>query len=89
MLRRLEKRILVDLPIESARKAMFLHHLPPVISTQPINITTTIDYDSVAKVTMSHDFQLIYKINGHVHNLYLIQTHTYTCIHTTSYKCTR
>ena len=59
MLRRLEKRILVDLPIESARRAMFLHHLPSVISTQPINITTTIDYDSVAKVTMSHDFQLM------------------------------
>lgn len=50
MLRRLEKRILVDLPTEAARKAMFKYHLPPVISSQPLKITSTIDYDEIAKV---------------------------------------
>jgi len=40
MLRRLEKRILVDLPSESARFAMFQHYLPPVISPPPLSITT-------------------------------------------------
>lgn len=32
MLRRLEKRILVDMPCEEARKAMFLHYLPEELS---------------------------------------------------------
>ena len=51
MLRRLEKRILVDLPVPSARRAMIAHHLPPVISTRPISITSSIDYDRVAEVS--------------------------------------
>ncbi len=50
MLRRLEKRILVDLPTEPARRAMFVHHLPPVISSEPFRITSSIDYDAIAKV---------------------------------------
>ena len=50
MLRRLEKRILVDLPSQSARLAMFRHHLPPVISRSAFPITTDIDYENVAMV---------------------------------------
>ena len=50
MLRRLEKRILVDLPSQSARQAMFRHHLPPVISQSAFPITTDIDYENVAMV---------------------------------------
>lgn len=50
MLRRLEKRILVDLPVKSARSAMFAHHLPATISQHPFSITTDIDYDQAAQV---------------------------------------
>ena len=52
MLRRLEKRILVDLPTEPARLAMFQHHLPPVISQPTLSIPTEIDYQAVAKVSV-------------------------------------
>lgn len=50
MLRRLEKRILVDLPTEDARCAMMRHHLPAVVSQPPILLTSDIDYQLVAKV---------------------------------------
>ena len=50
MLRRLEKRILVDLPVKSARSAMFAHHLPQTLSQHPLRITTQIDYDQAAEV---------------------------------------
>lgn len=50
MLRRLEKRILVDLPIEEARCAMVRHYLPPVVSQPPLQITSQVDYQAVAKV---------------------------------------
>ena len=50
MLRRLEKRILVNLPTEEARMAMFSHHLPPVLSREPLHIQTEIDYKRAAQV---------------------------------------
>ena len=50
MLRRLEKRILVDLPTKNARSAMFSHYLPPTISQSPLLITTQIDYARAAEV---------------------------------------
>lgn len=52
MLRRLEKRILVNLPTEVARKQMLRHHLPPLISSESngLDIKTEIDYDLFAKV---------------------------------------
>ena len=53
MLRRLEKRILIDLPTYQARKAMFHYHLPPIIQMQEeegLQLTTEIDYEIVAKV---------------------------------------
>ncbi|XP_032232246.1 katanin p60 ATPase-containing subunit A-like 2 [Nematostella vectensis] len=52
MLRRLEKRILVDLPTLEARKAMLMQNLPPVISASDgkgVEIRTEIDYDMLAK----------------------------------------
>lgn len=52
MLRRLEKRILVDLPSKPARSAMFQHYLPPVISPPPLSITTEIDYQALAEVSV-------------------------------------
>ena len=55
MLRRLEKRILVDLPTHEARKAMFKHHLPPVVVTGKSNgleLMADIDYEHLAQVSI-------------------------------------
>ena len=51
MLRRLEKRILVNLPSEEARKQMLCSHLPPTINSPSngLDIKTEIDYDLFAK----------------------------------------
>ncbi|CAI8010085.1 Katanin p60 ATPase-containing subunit A-like 2 [Geodia barretti] len=64
MLRRLEKRILVDLPVKSARSAMFAHHLPQTLSQHPLRITTQIDYDQAAELTDGYsgsDIRLVCK----------------------------
>lgn len=64
MLRRLEKRILVDLPNSAARCAMFRHHLPPILSRSPLTITTEIDYNSLAEMTEGYsgsDIRLVCK----------------------------
>ena len=59
MLRRLEKRILVDLPSLEAREAMLKQYLPPSIHSGEgsVEIKTEIDYGELAKVTMqpSHE----------------------------------
>lgn len=51
MLRRLEKRILVNLPSEEARKQMLSSHLPQTINSPSngLEIKTEIDYDLFAK----------------------------------------
>ncbi len=52
MLRRLEKRILIDLPSVDALEAMFRHHLPPVIrgsNEGTYEITTQLDYPLLAR----------------------------------------
>ncbi|XP_059165946.1 katanin p60 ATPase-containing subunit A-like 2 isoform X1 [Physella acuta] len=53
MLRRLEKRILVDLPTHEARRAMFKHHLPPVVSSKEggLELLAELDYDLLAGKT--------------------------------------
>ena len=52
MLRRLEKRILVDLPSLEAREAMLKQYLPPVIHSVEgsVEIKSQIDYEQLAKV---------------------------------------
>ncbi|KAK2193721.1 hypothetical protein NP493_7g01027 [Ridgeia piscesae] len=67
MLRRLEKRILVDLPSLDARCAMFKHHLPPTVNTAMQNglqLYSCIDYEYVAKMTEHYsgsDIRLVCK----------------------------
>ena len=52
MLRRLEKRILVDLPNPEAREAMLKQYLPPLIHSVEgsVEIKTEIDYGQLATV---------------------------------------
>ena len=65
MLRRLEKRILVDLPTAEARKQMFKHHLPPLISQEGgVSIECNLNYDRLADITEGYtgsDIQLVCK----------------------------
>ncbi|CAH1253325.1 KATNAL2 [Branchiostoma lanceolatum] len=50
MLRRLEKRILVDLPTKEARHAMVQFHLPRTINQGTgVEITTDLDYEHLAE----------------------------------------
>ena len=56
MLRRLEKRILVDLPTEEARCAMVHHYLPLEVTPPPLRITSDIDYEEIAKVCVRLHF---------------------------------
>ncbi|KAL9986656.1 hypothetical protein ACROYT_G000828 [Oculina patagonica] len=66
MLRRLEKRILVDLPSLEAREAMLKQYLPPVIHSVEgsIEIKSQIDYEELAKRTEGYsgsDIRLLCK----------------------------
>lgn len=66
MLRRLEKRILVDLPTTKARKAMFNLHLPKVVIPKEggLELLTDLDYDLLAKKTEGYsgsDIKLVCK----------------------------
>ncbi|XP_054286858.1 katanin p60 ATPase-containing subunit A-like 2 [Macrosteles quadrilineatus] len=63
MLRRLEKRILVDLPNLAARREMIKHNLPPLVLERP-KLTADLDYDLLAEKTASYsgsDIRLVCK----------------------------
>jgi katanin p60 ATPase-containing subunit A1 len=51
MLRRLEKRILIDMPSLEARAKMFESHLPKSLSDGDVEITCDIDYIALAGIS--------------------------------------
>ncbi|RNA10244.1 katanin p60 ATPase-containing subunit A-like 2 isoform X7 [Brachionus plicatilis] len=65
MLRRLEKRIIVDLPTYEARIKMFTTHLPAtVIKENGLSLTSDLDYSRLAEITDGYsgsDIKLVCK----------------------------
>ncbi|NP_001090643.1 katanin p60 ATPase-containing subunit A-like 2 [Xenopus tropicalis] len=64
MLRRLEKRILVDLPSKEARQAMIQHWLPPVSNSSGVELRTDLDYSTLGAETDGYsgsDIRLVCK----------------------------
>ncbi|NXD10528.1 KATL2 protein, partial [Nothocercus nigrocapillus] len=64
MLRRLEKRILVDLPSREARQAMIQHWLPPLSNNQGAELRTELDYGLLGQETEGYsgsDIKLVCK----------------------------
>ncbi|CAK8676728.1 unnamed protein product [Clavelina lepadiformis] len=64
MLRRLEKRIIVDLPTFEARRSMFQRFLPPCNKEGGLVINTRLDYDKLAESTEGYsgsDLRLVCK----------------------------
>ncbi|OQV13169.1 Katanin p60 ATPase-containing subunit A-like 2 [Hypsibius exemplaris] len=62
MVRRLEKRVFVDLPGVEARQAMFAAFLPAVLEHHPLGMTTQLDYIELARLTMGYSGSDIYGI---------------------------
>ncbi|XP_031452944.1 katanin p60 ATPase-containing subunit A-like 2 [Phasianus colchicus] len=64
MLRRLEKRILVNLPNQEARQAMIWHWLPPLSNSGGVELRTDLDYSLLAQETDGYsgsDIKLVCK----------------------------
>ncbi|RMC16358.1 hypothetical protein DUI87_06685 [Hirundo rustica rustica] len=64
MLRRLEKRILVDLPSQGARRVMIQHWLPPLSSSGGVELRTDLDYSLLSQETNGYsgsDIKLVCK----------------------------
>ncbi|XP_030048774.1 katanin p60 ATPase-containing subunit A-like 2 [Microcaecilia unicolor] len=64
MLRRLEKRILVDLPNSEARRAMIQHWLPPVSNSGGVELRTELEYSLLGEETDGYsgsDIKLVCK----------------------------
>ncbi|XP_042192039.1 katanin p60 ATPase-containing subunit A-like 2 [Callorhinchus milii] len=64
MLRRLEKRILVDLPTTEARQVMIQHWLPPVSNSGGVELRTQLDYSLLGDKTEGYsgsDIKLVCK----------------------------
>ncbi|XP_013918366.1 PREDICTED: katanin p60 ATPase-containing subunit A-like 2 [Thamnophis sirtalis] len=64
MLRRLEKRILVDLPNQEARQTMIQHWLPPVSNSGGVELRTELDYNLLSQETEGYsgsDIKLVCK----------------------------
>ncbi|NWI75917.1 KATL2 protein, partial [Dryoscopus gambensis] len=64
MLRRLEKRILVDLPSEEARRVMIQHWLPPLSNSGGVKLRTDLDYSLLSRETNGYsgsDIRLVCK----------------------------
>ncbi|OCU02705.1 hypothetical protein XELAEV_18008472mg [Xenopus laevis] len=64
MLRRLEKRILVDLPSKEARQAMIQHWLPPISNSSGVELRTDLDYSTLGEETDGYsgsDIRLVCK----------------------------
>ncbi|KFV20461.1 Katanin p60 ATPase-containing subunit A-like 2 [Tauraco erythrolophus] len=64
MLRRLEKRILVDLPSKDARRGMIQHWLPPLSNSGGVELRTDLDYSLLGQETDGYsgsDIKLVCK----------------------------
>ncbi|XP_056399463.1 katanin p60 ATPase-containing subunit A-like 2 isoform X2 [Hyla sarda] len=64
MLRRLEKRILVDLPSKEARESMIQHWLPPVSNSGGVELRTELEYSVLGEETEGYsgsDIKLVCK----------------------------
>ncbi|KAM6109210.1 katanin p60 ATPase-containing subunit A-like 2 [Phoenicopterus ruber ruber] len=64
MLRRLEKRILVDLPSKEARRVMIQHWLPPLSNSGGVELRTDLDYSLLGRETEGYsgsDIKLVCK----------------------------
>lgn len=62
MLRRLEKRVLVDLPSKAARQAMFQQFLPPTVirENNGLILEADLDYNRLAQVRHEFVFLLLF-----------------------------
>ncbi|XP_075696916.1 katanin p60 ATPase-containing subunit A-like 2 isoform X2 [Rhinoderma darwinii] len=64
MLRRLEKRILVELPSKEARESMIQHWLPPVSNSGGVELRTELEYSTLGEETVGYsgsDIKLVCK----------------------------